>query len=254
MSLSRENEAVCFGSKCPRDMFTRKGMNSFMKYYSKDEYPNISPCSYNVLESYKSIHTKPCLGAISKRGFSGPARFAINSKSCEKSPAPCDYSPTIKFSSDKIESKAPFSSSSRRKSFLMNKNPGPGLYNPYEKERSIAFNHSFGGRKKIQFPVEIKCCSQNNDTCKICEEKPLGDYWHRKNKVFLCRQCMLEEQKNHSKFTRKELSQFSKLRDCSGIHLHEGTTAKIWLVHPKQIIKSVRKEAYLSCFFESNFR
>lgn len=85
----------------------------------------------------------------------------------------------------------------------------PGLYNLYEKKRNILFNHSFGGRKKIHLPVEIKCCSQKNDTCKICEEKPYGDYWHWENQIFLCRPCMLEQQKNHSKFTRKELFQFS---------------------------------------------
>lgn len=64
------------------------------------------------------------MGAISKRGFSGPARFAVNNRSNEKSPAACDYSPPIIFTPDKKESKAPFSSSSKKKSYFTNRNPG----------------------------------------------------------------------------------------------------------------------------------
>lgn len=43
-----------------------------------------------------------------------------------------------------------------------------------------------------------------------------------------------------------------KSRDCSDIHRHEGTKAKICLVDPKTVAKRRRKEAYLSRYFRDH--
>ena len=91
---------------------------------------------------------------------------------------------------------------------LLNSFNRPGTYTPFKQRQSISFNHSFGGRVQMRLPVEIKCCSRNTDVCKICDERPIGDYWHRDNKVFVCRPCMIEERRNFSIFTKQDLSQF----------------------------------------------
>ncbi|XP_033210898.1 uncharacterized protein LOC117168985 isoform X2 [Belonocnema kinseyi] len=248
MSRRQGQEKICFGSGCSRDTSSKKGMSSFMRHYSLEEYPNVSPCTYNVLDSYNSIHYRPCLSSISRKGYSGLARFRTTVQHNEKMPAPCDYSPSVPFYPEKKEAKAPFSSTLKRRTFLTNKNPGPGAHNPYKQRQTISFNRSFGGRVQMCLPVELKCCSRNTDVCKICEETPFGDYWHWNNQVFLCRPCMIEEGKIHSQFKRNELSKFRRLRDCSRIHSHEGTAAKVWLTHPKEIVKWAQREAYLSSF------
>ena len=43
-----------------------------------------------------------------------------------------------------------------------------------------------------------------------------------------------------------------KTRDCSDIHRHEGTRAKIFLVDPATVEKRRRKEAYLAKYFRDH--
>jgi len=78
----------------------------------------------------------------------------------------------------------------------------------WPEKREIKFEHSFGGRTKMKLGVYLKCCSRNTDTCKICGEKPMGDYWHLNSKIFLCRMCMTKEFQQEIKFKRKELKLF----------------------------------------------
>ncbi|XP_015593193.1 uncharacterized protein LOC107266821 isoform X2 [Cephus cinctus] len=271
----QDQQKICFGSGCPRDTSSRRGMTPFMRHYAKDEYENIAANKYNVSESYKTINTKPCSRSISKRGYSGIARFATTIQHTEDFPAPCDYD--ISSCSKVKELKYPFASTAKRKTFLTNKNPGPGMYINSGK-RVITFDHSFGGKMKMRLGVELKCCKRNTDICYICGEKPFGDYWHCNNKTFLCRGCMVKERLEHTKFTQQELNSFyvrfesscaflfkvyiniiqseifcyklQKLRDCSDIHSHEGTDAKVWLVHPKTVEKWTRNEAYLSAYLK----
>lgn len=76
------------------------------------------------------------------------------------------------------------------------------------KEQDNKFEHSFGGKMRMKLGVDLKCCSKNTDTCKVCYKKLLGDYWHLKNKIFLCKLCMNKEYGEQTKYKRKELKQF----------------------------------------------
>jgi len=78
----------------------------------------------------------------------------------------------------------------------------------WPEKSEIKFEHSFGGRTKMHLGVYLKCGDHKIDTCKICGEKPMGDYWHLNNKIFLCRICMTKEFQQEEKFKRKELKLF----------------------------------------------
>lgn len=52
-----EQQRICFGSGQSRDT-SRTGMSPFMRYYTTEEYSNIGPASYNVLESFNAIKIK----------------------------------------------------------------------------------------------------------------------------------------------------------------------------------------------------
>ncbi|XP_072754801.1 uncharacterized protein [Anoplolepis gracilipes] len=225
-----EKQRICFGSGQSRDT-SNKGASPFMKYYILEDNPNVGPGSYNVLESFNSIKTKPCSHSISKKGYNGLARFGKSIAYVEDYPSPCEYN-VPSFPKHVKSHKFPFGSTSERKFFHVNKNPG------------------FGGRVKMQLGVDLKCCSRNTDTCKICGKKPIGDYWHLNNKIFLCRMCMTREFQEQVKFKKRELELFRKIRDCSGIHIHEGTDAKIWLMHPALIKQWTRTETYLSAYLK----
>ncbi|XP_076394563.1 uncharacterized protein LOC105661993 isoform X4 [Megachile rotundata] len=147
------------------------------------------------------------------------------------------------------ESKHPFESTSSRGKFIDSGIPGPGMYVSI-KEPCHKFYHSFGGKMNMKLGVDLKCCSKNTDVCKICNKKLTGDYWHLKNKLFLCRSCMNKEYETQTTYKRRELQQFRKIRDCSNIHRHENTMAKIWLMHPSDIAKWMHREAYLSTYLK----
>ncbi|XP_032682958.1 uncharacterized protein LOC116849682 isoform X2 [Odontomachus brunneus] len=242
-----EQQKICFGSGCPRDT-SKKGMSSFMRYYASEDYPGIGPATYNVLESFNAIKIKPCPCSFSKKGYSGIARFAKPVVHVDDYPSPSEYN-IISFPKLVKPQKHPFASTSERRVLDINKNPGPGMY--VNKEiKSIMFQHSFGGTVKMQLGVDLKCCSRNTDTCKVCSKEPTGDYWHLNNKTFLCRTCMMKEIQKPMKFKKKDLKLFRKIRDCSNIHIHEGTDAKIWLMHPVAVKQWIRREAYLTGYLK----
>ncbi|CAL7937125.1 unnamed protein product [Xylocopa violacea] len=242
----QERHIICFGSGCPRDT-SRKGMSPFMRYFILEDYPNIAPNSYNVLESFKAIKTKPCSHSISKKGYSGIARFSKKPILKNHYPSPSDYSAFI-FPKEVQKLKYPFKSNNKKQILVGNTVPGPGMYVDIKTE-GIKFEHSFGGKMKVKLGVNLKCCSRNTDLCKICGKKPFGDYWHIKNEIFLCRSCMNKEFETEHKYRRRELKQFHKIRDCSILHQHGTTTAKMWLMHPTLVAEWIRREAYLSSYF-----
>lgn len=61
---------------------------------------------------------------------------------------------------------------------------------------------------KMRLGVELKCCQRNTDVCDLCQRKPLGDYWHRLNKSFLCKSCMLKERREHKLYNLTQLKEF----------------------------------------------
>lgn len=83
----------------------------------------------------------------------------------------------------------------------------PGMYVD-KKIKGTTFEHSFGGKVKMQLGVDLKCCYRSTDICKICGKTPTGDYWHLNDKIFLCKVCMTKEFQEQAKFKRKKLESF----------------------------------------------
>ncbi|XP_046598444.1 uncharacterized protein LOC107217548 isoform X1 [Neodiprion lecontei] len=202
----QELQKIAFGSGCERDTSSKKGMTPFMRHYIYEDFPNISPTKYNPLDAFKAINTKPCPCAISRKGYSGIARFADTLNHGDDHPSPAEYSIST-FPPKVKQSKYPFSSTAKRQTNSTNKNPGPGTHLPGGK-RQIMYDHSFGGRVKMRLGVELKCCQRNTDICDLCQRKPLGDYWHKRNKSFLCRPCMLKEHREHKIYNAPQLKEF----------------------------------------------
>ncbi|KAF3419952.1 hypothetical protein E2986_02913 [Frieseomelitta varia] len=242
----QEKQKICFGSGCARDT-SKKNMSPFMRYYTLEDHPNVAPNSYDVLKSFKSIITKPCPHSISKKGYSGIARFARKKELRDHYQSPLHYNVST-FPKIIHKSKYPFDSNSKRQTFISNTIPGPGMYISIKRKEPM-LEHSFGGRVKMKLGVNLKCCSRNTDICKICGKKPIGDYWHLQNEIFLCRSCMSKKYEKETSSNRRKLEKFQKIRDCSIMHQHDTTTAKIWLMHPKGAVQWIRKETYLSTYF-----
>ncbi|XP_031839880.1 uncharacterized protein LOC116430213 [Nomia melanderi] len=243
----QEQQQICFGSRCPRDT-SKKGMSSFMRHYTLEDYPNVSPNSYNALASYKAIKTKPCSHSISKKGYSGIARFAKQVLHKNDYSSSFDYNIPM-FPKQLHEPKYSFKHNSKKRSFGANTIPGPGMYTS-AKGGGIAFMHNFGGRVQMKLGVDLKCCIQNTDVCKKCKKQIVDDYWHLKNKIFLCRSCLTKEYETQDTYKKSDLTLFRKIRDCSVIHQHCTTTAKIWLMYPNVVTQWIRREAYLSGYLK----
>ncbi|XP_044579002.1 uncharacterized protein LOC123261473, partial [Cotesia glomerata] len=242
----QEKQKLCFGSAKSRDLSSKSGFNSFMRYYTPENFDNIAPGSYNVLESFKST-TQSCQKSFSKKGYGGLANSGYRIIHQEDFPAPNEYNTAPLPVKKKF--KYPFNCSAKRKDAYINNNPGPGTYQLNSPRKRILFDHDFGHCVKMRLGVEVKCTKRNNDVCEICNEKPVGDYWHFNNRVFICRACMSEERRLR-KHKKVELNNFKKIRDCSWIHSHEGTDAKIWLMHPSVIKKWTQREAYMCSYLK----
>ncbi|KAK0176020.1 hypothetical protein PV328_000199 [Microctonus aethiopoides] len=224
--------------------FTSKpGMNLFMRFNTRENFSNIGPGTYNVSESFKAVTSK----IFSRKGYGGLIRTTCVTHT-EDYPAPNEYNISNLFTKIK-ETKYPFSSTVKRNMFNINTNPGPGVYQiPTSFNRRTMFEDDFGRGVRMRLPVEIKCCKRNLDICDICNQKPIGDYWHLNNRKFLCRPCMINERRKSAKYKIEKLKNYRKIRDCSWIHSHEGTDAKIWLMHPKIIQSWAQKEAYMCSY------
>ncbi|KAE8749606.1 hypothetical protein FOCC_FOCC003594 [Frankliniella occidentalis] len=114
-------------------------------------------------------------------------------------------------------------------------------------------------------PVAVRCgAGEGPGRCEGClQELPAGvEFWALDAAVqglargcVLCQACMLgarRQPRDLARYTRWQLDAFRKTRDCSDIHRHEGTKAKILLVDPKTVAKRRRKEAYLAKYFRDH--
>ncbi|UJR26911.1 hypothetical protein I4U23_008221 [Adineta vaga] len=127
--------------------------------------------------------------------------------------------------------------------------PGPGSYEcDVKQNRQIHMLHSFGGRTKLIPAVKTKCVALNTDKCAVCSQTTTGDYYQYRNEI-LCPKCFNFNWQWQEKYKRTYLQAFQKVRDCSSIHDHAGTSAKIQLADDKSTKKLQRKEAYLSLYW-----
>lgn len=140
-------------------------------------------------------------------------------------------------------------------SFIFNR---VGTYNIVPKQK-IRYSHSFGGSIRMVDPVVMICEPQHLDRCQNCEELPVVDYWKNfEEELVLCRACM-EDEKEKAKVELKNkqeklkrlqalTEEYKLVRYCGFYHRHEDTTAKVRLFHPKELVKKMRREHYLSQF------
>ncbi|CAH3197950.1 unnamed protein product, partial [Porites evermanni] len=128
--------------------------------------------------------------------------------------------------------------------------PGPGAYEfDAKRDRKVKFHGSFGGPQTLITSVVIKCNEFGEpDICKSCRNPPVGDYYEYK-KVHLCRKCYDHHLKTGEKYTKSYLQSFYKVRDCSNIHNHEGTNARLMLKTERDLKKQRFREAYMSLYF-----
>lgn len=96
----------------------------------------------------------------------------------------------------------------------------------------------------------MNCVSRPTDTCVKCSQLCTGDYWHQNGTVYLCHLCWEEEKRGGELYNAEQLKFFCKIRNCSFVHRHEGTTAAIRLLPPKKIKKKIRLENYLDLYIK----
>lgn len=126
----------------------------------------------------------------------------------------------------------------------------PGAYEfDAIRDRKVKYHGSFGGPQTLITSVTIKCNEFGEpDICNSCQSPPVGDYYEYK-KVHLCRKCYDHYLTTGEKYTRSYLQSFRKVRDCSNIHNHEGTNARLMLKTEKDLKKQRFREAYMSLYF-----
>ncbi|KAJ1530773.1 hypothetical protein ONE63_005626 [Megalurothrips usitatus] len=185
----------------------------------------------------------------STRGVGPGARTALRFRDLDQHlPAPNTYQTVCR--APPSPSKVPFNTASFRKPLAVSNTPGPGSYSP-------------GAFSLPGVPVAVRCgAGEGPGRCEGClqELAPGVEFWACDQPVqglprgsVMCQACMLRARKTLpgqlARFSRWQLDAFKKCRDCSDIHRHEGTRAKILLVDPKTVAKRRRKEAYLSKYF-----
>ncbi|CAB4007030.1 Hypothetical predicted protein [Paramuricea clavata] len=255
--VSDEKCSVAFGTTLDRELLPLKvPPTRFGNQLRIPRAPNLGPGRYNNDEvstfTYELEHRPGCnkgysLGARTANRFDKPLHLdtpgppthqEINGK-------PREFSPAFR----------PFQTGASRLP-PVNKNsqehglPGPGTYeHKVSQNRKVKYLGSFGGPQTLVTSIRMKCTGNGEkDTCCSCYEEPNGDYYEYKKKA-LCRPCYNKNMKTETKFSRSVLHHFTKVRDCSGVHNHEGTNAKLRLMTDKDLKKLRYKEAYFSLYF-----
>ncbi|KAL1509797.1 hypothetical protein ABEB36_004479 [Hypothenemus hampei] len=241
-------QKICFGSTIPRNTAPiGKGLSSFQKR-NVPEIFQTGPGMYST-ENYTSALYPLTNKVRSKRGI---APLASKDKRFKdkiiRTPSPGRYE--IDKKTETKESVAPFGVKSIYKRSETN-TPGPATYDirKVKKCRRTRFMDNFG-RPSMIYAVETLCVPVPVDVCQKCNIICPGDYWHKDYIVFLCHLCWVEEKHKQEMYTRKELKEFKKIRNCSFMHNHEGTNAAVVILPPNKLKKKMRLENYLELYID----
>ncbi|CAH0561414.1 unnamed protein product [Brassicogethes aeneus] len=247
----QKDKKVCFGTSQERstDPIGNK-LAPHQKRNAPELNPKIQPGSY-----YNENDT--FIGKLENkiRSVKGVGFFASNSErfqsKFQRTPSPTRYELMPK-PKKKRQIAAPFNSKSIY-DLKTNNNPGPGTYNleKISQCRRIKFFSNFGHPKMIPC-VQTYCQPTPSDVCHKCKDVCTKDYWHNNFATFLCHLCWMEEKTTQEIHTLKELKEFKKIRDCSYVHSHEGTSVANRIMTKSMVLKRQRLENYLdlyiSCF------
>lgn len=255
MTTSDGRRAVAFGTTLNRELLPMKvPPNRFGNELGLRGAPNRGPGCYDNAEVSGFIYEldgRP----VCKRGYSVGARTAARfpKPAHMDVPGPPTYQEVISKPIHFDEAFKPFNVGAIRFPAI-NKDhgghPGPGAYEfDAKRDRKVNFHGSFGGPQTLITSVVIKCNEFGEpDTCKSCRNPPVGDYYEYR-KVHLCRKCYDHHLKTGEKYTKSYLQSFYKVRDCSNIHNHEGTNARLMLKTERDLKKQRFREAYMSLYF-----
>lgn len=117
-------------------------------------------------------------------------------------------------------------------------------------------------KHNIKPAYSIVCSPKMIDSkCDVCEFEPKNVYWkNERNQSVLCRKCYNEkvlEVKNKSRGIVERLrklkileNDYKRKRHCSFFHLHNNTTAHIYMFHPKEFRKRCQKENFINTFLK----
>lgn len=248
---------VCFGSGLRRDTCTiGRHLTGFQKMFTTEEN-RLSPFAYDTAK-YKTLSQQPAqfpMGIILPTGeriryVTGPRAARFNDV-VVRTPSPTRYDVSFKWGNVK-QSKCAFdqSGSYDRKKMPETLAPGPGTYSAETRRcRTPASQDNFG-RKTFDDVIEMICVSRPCDYCTKCTTLCEGDYWHIEYATFLCMLCWLEEKRTREIYAPKELARFKKIRNCSFMHNHEGTTAAVTLLPKEKLRKKYQIERYLNSFIK----
>ncbi|CAH0589207.1 unnamed protein product [Chrysodeixis includens] len=237
---------ICFGSALERTVLPRKGpgMSPFMRRIATEVRDNVGPGSYeNNRDAFYDVTNR----IVSKYGLGAKtSRWLVKH---EYQPPPREPPPKTPFK----QNCAPFNATSKRQGLFTPANfPAPCDYCPEYIKRQMKFAYAFSGKKMLRCAVEIKCVPYNLDECGLCgcSCSQQGDYWQYENRIFLCRKHYTRLFKHClSKFQGAKLAEFKSVRDCFFAHAHNSCKAALKIMKSEEIVKKLRKEAYLDLFF-----
>jgi len=243
---------VSFGTTLSRELLplktphTRAGNEMCLRGVA-----NLGPGSYRNDEVSSFIHQLN-LKPTCKKGYALGARTAQRFRQFrEDFPGPPSYQEIISKPREFTADKKPFrSGSSRFPSVKHDSLPGPGAYeHNVRRDRKVQFHGSFGGPQTLCGSIQTICSSDiAKSPCCRCSKEPVGDYYMNKSEVVMCRQCK-ESSSDIQDKNKKFWDSFYKVRDCTGIHSHEGTNAKLRLKSSKEIKKLKLRESYFSLYY-----
>ncbi|XP_028417500.1 protein pitchfork-like [Dendronephthya gigantea] len=244
--------SIAFGTTLDRELLPLKvPPTRFGNQLQIPRAPNLGPGRYNNDEvstlTYELEHRPGCkkgysLGARTAERFQKPLHLDTPGPQThqEINGKPREFKPAFRPFQTGASRLPPVSANSREHVL-----PGPGTYeHKVSRNRKVKYLGSFGGPQTLVTSIRMKCTG-NGEKDKF---KPKGDYYEYKNKA-LCRPCYDKNAIAESKFSKSVLSNFTKVRDCSSIHNHEGTNAKLRLMTEKDLKKLRNKEAYFSLYF-----
>lgn len=254
MASNDARRAVAFGTTLDRELLPLKiPANRFGNELALRGAPNRGPgCYYNAegtgfiyeLERRPVCRRGYSVGARTAPRFPKPAHLDV--------PGPSTYQEIISKPVHYDEAFKAFNVGATRFPPINQDHghPGPGAYEfDAIRDRKVKYHGSFGGPQTLITSVTIKCNEFGEpDICNSCQSPPVGDYYEYK-KVHLCRKCYDHYLTTGEKYTRSYLQSFRKVRDCSNIHNHEGTNARLMLKTEKDLKKQRFREAYMSLYF-----
>ncbi|XP_057663484.1 uncharacterized protein LOC130898305 [Diorhabda carinulata] len=247
-------QKVCFNSIMPRRTgCIGKGLSPHQKRVTPENNPKTGPGSYSpelvtssmykVLNKVRSIYGVPPLGTKTQR-------FKYRKRDSVK--VPSRYQWTIPEERVFRSMAKPFGIGSAIRQLMLPNIPGPADYNLQRIYvcRRPKYQYNFGKPSMVS-AVETICVPDPTHHCHLCGRFCEGEYWHKDYGLFICQICFDIEKATKEYYDPHFLKQFKKLRNCSFMHQHNKTKAKLRILPQNKIIKKFAIENYLDNYIDT---